>query len=132
MAELVDIYPTVAELAGLPSPSGVDGASLMPAFLDPTAPAGAKDYAFSLFPQCPSDPEINLWHTNKGCQDVEREQFGFFGFSIRSASFRYGALSPHTPKAVTYHEQSHYCRFMIGHSLGRMDISYFLTKIPFV
>ena len=26
----------------------------------------------------------------------------------------------HTPKAVTYHEQSHYCRFMIGHSLGRM------------
>ena len=26
----------------------------------------------------------------------------------------------HTPKAVTYHEQSHYCRFMIGHSLGRV------------
>ena len=26
----------------------------------------------------------------------------------------------HAPKAVTYHEQSHYCRFMIGHSLGRM------------
>ena len=27
----------------------------------------------------------------------------------------------HTPKAVTYHEQPHYCRFMIGHSLGRME-----------
>ena len=27
----------------------------------------------------------------------------------------------HTPKAVTYHEQSHYCRFMIGHSLGRIE-----------
>ena len=27
----------------------------------------------------------------------------------------------HTPKAVTYHEQSHYCGFMIGHSLGRME-----------
>ena len=27
----------------------------------------------------------------------------------------------HTPKAVTYHEQSHHCRFMIGHSLGRME-----------
>ena len=27
----------------------------------------------------------------------------------------------HTPKAVTYHEQPDYCRFMIGHSLGRMD-----------
>ena len=29
----------------------------------------------------------------------------------------------HTPKAVAYHEQSHYCRFMIGHSLGRMESS---------
>ena len=37
---------------------------------------------------------------------------------------------PHTPKGVTYHEQSHYCRFMIGHGLGRMDISYFLTTFP--
>ena len=27
----------------------------------------------------------------------------------------------HTPKAVTYHEQPHCCRFMIGHSLGRME-----------
>ena len=27
----------------------------------------------------------------------------------------------HTPKAVTYHEQPHYCRFMIGHSVGRME-----------
>ena len=27
----------------------------------------------------------------------------------------------HTPQAVTYHEQPHCCRFMIGHSLGRME-----------
>ena len=27
----------------------------------------------------------------------------------------------HNPKAVTYHEQPHYCRFMIGHSLGRVE-----------
>ena len=27
----------------------------------------------------------------------------------------------HTPKAVTYHEQFHCCRFAIGHSLGRME-----------
>ena len=33
-------------------------------------------------------------------------------------------LSPNTPKAVTYHAQSHYCGFMIGHSLGRIDMSY--------
>ena len=27
----------------------------------------------------------------------------------------------HTPKGVAYHEQSHYCRFTIGHSLARME-----------
>ena len=27
----------------------------------------------------------------------------------------------HTPKSVTYHEQLQYSRFMIGHSLGRME-----------
>ena len=32
---------------------------------------------------------------------------------------RTAPVFPHTPKAVTYHEQSHYCRSMIGHSLGR-------------
>ena len=45
---------------------------------------------------------------------------------------RTAPLFPHTPKGVTYHEQSHYCRFMIRHSLGRMDISYFLTTFPFI
>ena len=33
--------------------------------------------------------------------------------------------SLHTPKAVTYHEQSHSCRFVTGHSLGRMESSTF-------
>ena len=43
-----------------------------------------------------------------------------------------GPLSPHTPTAVTYHEQLHYCTVMIGYSLGRMAMSYFLTKFPFI
>ena len=40
-----------------------------------------------------------------------------------------GALSAgakarlHTAKAVTYHEQTDYCRYMIGHSFGRMESS---------
>ena len=35
-------------------------------------------------------------------------------------------LPPPTPTAVTYRAQSHYCRFMMGHSLARMDIFHFL------
>ena len=38
------------------------------------------------------------------------------GATVRTYSYRH--LDIHTPKAVAYHEQSHYCRFMIGHSLG--------------
>ena len=37
ITELVDIYPTVVELAGLPIPESVQGVSLVPVLADPTA-----------------------------------------------------------------------------------------------
>lgn len=36
MAEMVDFYPTLSELAGLPKPSAVSGVSLVPALKDPS------------------------------------------------------------------------------------------------
>ena len=36
MAEMVDFYPTLSELAGLPIPSAVSGLSLVPALKDPS------------------------------------------------------------------------------------------------
>jgi iduronate 2-sulfatase len=103
IAELVDVYPTVSTLAGLPLPADpLDGISLLPAFLEPAA-RGNKTFAFSEFPQCPgvghkyggkpaSIP--NLWHTDRGCQSVFRENIGFFGFSIRSIDYRYTEWHP--------------------------------------
>ena len=41
-------------------------------------------------------------------------------------------LSPHTPKAVAYNEPTVMWLFMIGHTLGRMDIPYFLATFPFI
>jgi iduronate 2-sulfatase len=49
MIETVDIYPTLAALAGLPSPSGVDGRSFVPALQD--AALGHRNYVFHVYPR---------------------------------------------------------------------------------
>jgi len=52
LAESVDIFPTLAELADLPPPSGpqpVDGLSLVPVLKDPQA--RVRDHAFHCFPK---------------------------------------------------------------------------------
>ena len=119
LAELVDVYPTVAALAGLPPPPDLAnrrtnevGTSLMPLLLDPEAKPGAvKNYAFSEFPQCPGYHPVpggkpvggvgNLWHTDKGCQSIFRENIGFFGFSVRSLEWRYTEWHPWNGSSLT-------------------------------
>lgn len=52
LVETVDLYPTLAELAGLPAPVGpqpMDGKSLAPILKDPTA--SVKDHAYHVFPR---------------------------------------------------------------------------------
>lgn len=52
LAETVDLFPTLAELAGLPAPSGpqpIDGVSLVPVLEDPSA--RVRDHAFHAYPR---------------------------------------------------------------------------------
>eukprot|EP00035_Acanthoeca_spectabilis_P029845 m.6657 g.6657 ORF g.6657 m.6657 type:complete len:652 (+) comp3870_c0_seq1:1-1956(+) len=103
LAELIDVYPTLADLAGLPPPPDIDGTSLKSAFLPPghRAPVSAeggvstptgKQYAFSQFPQCPIDPTgktLPIWHAKMSCQGYPREKIPIFGYSVRSEDWRY-------------------------------------------
>ena len=90
IAELVDLFPTLVDLAGLPQPpasQGLEGSSLLPVLQDPAA-AGQKQYAFSQYPRCtgfsmyadPNDYE---------CLTITASNFSHMGFSVRSQTMRY-------------------------------------------
>jgi iduronate 2-sulfatase len=70
IVEYVDLYPTLAQLAGLTPPEGLDGQSFHRLLADPQA--SGKELAFSQFarPFSPDLPEV-------------------MGYSIRTASHRY-------------------------------------------
>ena len=82
LVESLDIYPTVAALAGLAAPADLDGLSLAPALADPEAPG--RDVAWSQFsrPWKPDDPTI-------------------VGHSLRDATHRYTRwIEPEGGRAV--------------------------------
>jgi len=70
LVEVVDVYPTLAELASLPAPQGLDGRSLVPMLADPQSPG--REAVLSQFARSFSanTPE-------------------FMGYSLRTPTHRY-------------------------------------------
>ncbi len=69
LVELIDLYPTLCELAGLPKPDHLQGQSFVPTIEQPGTPH--RDFAYSSYPH------------------GRRQQTGVVGHSIRSERFRY-------------------------------------------
>eukprot|EP00039_Didymoeca_costata_P004773 m.76012 g.76012 ORF g.76012 m.76012 type:complete len:564 (-) comp12538_c0_seq2:173-1864(-) len=92
MAELVDIFPTLVDLSGLPPVSDsekLEGISLVPVLEDPSAEAPHnKTAAFSQYPRC---PQYVMEKNPEGyeCLEVPKENITRMGFSVRLADARY-------------------------------------------
>jgi len=83
LAESVDLFPTLAELAGLPAPAGpqvIDGVSLVPVLKDPTV--RVRDHAYHAYPKQKLGRAIRteryrLVEWAKGSDDIEYELYDY-------------------------------------------------------
>ncbi|MBC8217246.1 MAG: sulfatase, partial [Planctomycetes bacterium] len=71
LVELVDMYPTLVELAGLPVPDGLEGVSMVPLLGNPRR--GGKAAAFTQFPR----------------PAYYKKSFDVMGYGVRTERFHY-------------------------------------------
>ena len=97
--ELIDVFPTIAALVGLPvGPElQLDGESLVPVLQRalgvpgaPPPPPHAGSFALSVYPRCPGDlGNESLYWKDNDCLLVERTRFDIMGLSLRVQDWRY-------------------------------------------
>eukprot|EP00930_Biecheleria_cincta_P072544 TRINITY_DN59925_c0_g1_i1.p1 TRINITY_DN59925_c0_g1~~TRINITY_DN59925_c0_g1_i1.p1 ORF type:complete len:602 (-),score=65.29 TRINITY_DN59925_c0_g1_i1:91-1839(-) len=84
--ELVDLYRTLASLAGVPEPAAdVDGTNFSGIFENHSAVISSVSY--SQYPRCPHEGKP-MWYLNN-CEYVTGSNITVMGYSVRSKSWRY-------------------------------------------
>ena len=111
LVELVDLYPTIAAVAGLPPPGGLDGVDLSPLMNRTTtssttiSAAEFKTAAFSEYPRCflnlstPWDGYVRpaFGHRQNGwgnCMSTGKHWIRAMGYSVRTRGYRYTVWLP--------------------------------------
>eukprot|EP00039_Didymoeca_costata_P020866 m.342679 g.342679 ORF g.342679 m.342679 type:complete len:552 (-) comp21706_c0_seq1:1-1656(-) len=89
-AELIDMFPTLVELAGLPpvpASEKLEGVSLVPVLQNPQG-NHSKTAAFSQYPRC---PEYNMYTDGRDweCLMIAKQNITRMGFSVRTEIARY-------------------------------------------
>ena len=90
MGELVDLFPTAVDLAGLPavpSTEGLEGKSLVPVLKDPQGEHPERVAAFSQYPRCPQY-NMKTQSTQWECLQTPKANITRMGYSVRTAEAR--------------------------------------------
>ena len=91
--ELVDIYPTLVELAGLPQPKGLEGRSIIPVIALPHSWDGQtgphnRDYAQSQFAHCCPGGEPDANRQCSACDQKAPNLISYMGYAMRNSLYR--------------------------------------------
>lgn len=89
LTELVDVMPTMAALAGLPLPEGVDGEDLSELLDRPAKPV--KGAAYHQYPACGCNAaDASCFNqTRAACNNAKKETFNHMGYTVRVDNWRY-------------------------------------------
>eukprot|EP01043_Picozoa_sp_COSAG02_P020772 COSAG02_NODE_1032_length_15073_cov_6.097970_10_plen_288_part_00 len=105
--EMVDLFDTLTELAGLPPPpdrnDGNSAAAAMAAAPGPSVPAGLKRAAYSQYPRCVNllnettiatnkTPHLTFFNDHNPCTTGklgQRTSFGWMGYTVRVYEYRF-------------------------------------------
>lgn len=92
IVELIDVFPTLSDIAELPAPGSgdtfpVEGKSFADVIRNPSV-NGTGNVALSTYPRCPTPGGPDYVH-DSCIHIVERTEFPFMGYSLRTDTWRY-------------------------------------------